>query len=71
MRCSDTENNGRPWEWRTLGMAEPNTNLKFGILSQFLDVENRAVIEYPDIRISDGANLFGYTKENMNIRSQK
>jgi len=31
----------------------------------------RAVNEYPDIRISDGANLFGYTTENMNIRSQK
>src|SRR6218665_2343999 len=23
MKCSDTEYNGSPWEWRTLGVADP------------------------------------------------
>jgi len=24
-KCSDTEYNGTPWEWRTLGMADPGS----------------------------------------------
>jgi len=25
MKCSDTEYNGSPWEWRTLGVADPGS----------------------------------------------
>jgi len=36
-----------------------------------LNLVNRAVNEYSDIRISDGSEIFGFNKEKTNIRSQK
>jgi len=25
MKCSNTENNGSPWEWQTLGVVDPGS----------------------------------------------